>query len=89
MSAYTPGPWESLDGGEIGEIFVDSDEGPVADLVKPERGGSKRVEANARLIAAAPDLLAALKGFVQPAGQYSGDLEAAAIAAIEKAEGAA
>ena len=41
-------------------IYIDNSGGiPIADLVKPERGGDRTTEANARLIAAAPELLEA------------------------------
>lgn len=68
MSPHTPGPWESAHGGvgdaggfRITEQFVMrpcDDVSIAADIVDPETGEPSL--ANARLIAAAPDLLAAL-----------------------------
>lgn len=65
--AHTPGPWRVW--REVGlEIFPDCSGTRIA-LVTNEANGPKGItpamgEANARLIAAAPDLLAALKAFV-------------------------
>jgi len=58
MSAHTPGPW-GLDGNLI--------EGPDGERVACITAYSRRTpkqKANARLIAAAPDLLAALRGML-------------------------
>jgi hypothetical protein len=55
MNGHTPGPWEAQDG----EVVCKS--GDVADVYgfhETEKG------ADARLIAAAPELLAALKGAI-------------------------
>jgi hypothetical protein len=61
MSAqHTPGPWADLDIGEI----VAGDDLDVVIAIMNDGGQSAdclTVEANARLIAAAPDLLAALE----------------------------
>jgi hypothetical protein len=67
---YTPGPWaqDDSDGADWG--WIRDGEGRMvavcgipegADLIKHRRDGSDPTEANARLIAAAPDLLEALK----------------------------
>ena len=74
-SEHTPGPWEYVSGEEFHGPYITSDFGDICDfyvMSKPEeasilnRGPSKPVlmqgsqaEANARLGAAAPDLLAA------------------------------
>lgn len=55
---YTPGPWIDLGRGTI----VDTRRTPVAVTCFRTNGAPE--EANARLIAAAPELLAALKAFM-------------------------
>ena len=63
MSKHTPAPWDAVDEGHAVVIYggadVDSQDRPT---VKPvcEVADTDHEEANARLIAAAPDLLAAL-----------------------------
>ena len=98
MSAqHTPGPWR-LELEEDGAFWLLSD--PGVDMTSPatiaKRGTwshrAKESHANARLIAAAPDLLAALKavcshGTREPQ-QISSDWDAAR-AAIARAEGGA
>jgi hypothetical protein len=83
MSKRTPGPWDIID-----QYIIAADESVIC------QWGSYS-DANARLIAAAPDLLAALKAL--SAGLHDGiDMKAnikaaevrAARAAIAKAEGA-
>jgi len=95
MSKHTPGPWTFVhEGGIDGGYFIDAKE----DVVVLPRG--RLNEADARLIAAAPDLLAALRAIVNkahPRADYlNGDathyigpkeLVDAARAAIAKAEG--
>lgn len=69
MKNHTPGPWQ-LDSEfyRFGAIIA-PDFGQVAAV----RGDLKlEALANARLIAAAPELLEALKGFVQRAEQLNG-----------------
>lgn len=95
MSAHTPGPWSAekylLDddepnGGSVCEINCIV--GYVAEIVHGN-------EADARLIAAAPELLEALKGLMNPpldhtycfSGSCGECQECAARAAIAKAEG--
>jgi hypothetical protein len=58
LALYTPGPWlvegddvVLADGTPIGRVYY----------VGPARGGVESTEANARLVAAAPDLLDALE----------------------------
>jgi len=85
VSGPTPGPWT------INEWSGDFQIGPGAELVceVPKGHGSQRLEAeaNARLIAAAPDLLEACKRIaVDGFGVPIGDLEFLR-AAIAKAEG--
>ena len=68
MSAHTPGPWQVSN-----DNVVHNGEARVAKVLKP-RGWESDDEANARLIAAAPELLEALRLLVS-------DLEIAAAAA--------
>lgn len=65
---HTPGPWRAeLTGSSPVKIIADNDivgyavYGPLQDVDTEHQGGVPTAEANARLIAAAPDLLAALK----------------------------
>jgi hypothetical protein len=62
-SKYTPGPWIASGDSK----YIDSDDGWIAEVnswptspVKQVPEGSEKHQANARLIAAAPDLLDAL-----------------------------
>ncbi len=67
MSKHTPGPWLPLDGELSGMIIADSPDHPVAEvrgwgwLQKKGKAGEEEQDANLRLIAAAPDMLAALR----------------------------
>jgi hypothetical protein len=87
MTQHTPGPWFSADTHECPDVMADG-----GFLIAKTRGIN--CEANARLIAAAPDMLAALEAFV---GSRKGDgmgwtldsLEALAREAIAKAKGGA
>lgn len=99
MSAHTPGPWE-LDHGEDGDNFTIRADGEfVTRLTKSRYTDDRRdpeAYANAALIAAAPDLLAALKSLADEYGPNAGsmaigsprrELWRAAGAAIARAEG--
>lgn len=82
MMSHSPAPW-SVDGVEV----FDAENMHVV----WEMGGRDNAEANARLIAAAPDLLASLKLLVEGVDEYwmaqhPGVVDAAD-AAIAKAEG--
>lgn len=66
--AHTPGPWgvQRVKGSYLVPFHVLAEDGkPVAycegDQLRPDRTGIGEARANARLIAAAPELLAALK----------------------------
>lgn len=80
---HTPGPWEVAEAGgyESGHFHLDEyfvrrpgdDVAIAADIIDPDIGEPSKT--NAELIAAAPDLLAALRPFAQLAlvlkeGQY-------------------
>lgn len=78
---HTPGPW-SIEYGMSGDpyddgVLIDSPEGPVAFNV---------IDCSAHLIAAAPELLAALKQLVQEASDLGWDCSHIT-PAIAKAEG--
>lgn len=89
MSAHTPGPWHVSD-----DIITGATDG--VDVMRHVGGeleciaADLRSLADARLIAAAPDLLAALKQMISKAESLDEswvfDLDAAT-AAVEKAEG--
>ena len=84
MSKHTPGPWEPLKDsyGQL-SIFARS----IKDFVC---GVTRKCEADARLICAAPDLLEALKEMVEmweDDPSYGVDIARKAHAAIKKAEG--
>ena len=83
MSKHTPGPWQtSIDG----ERVLDNTESFVANC-KPTDSAFPMNKANARLIAAAPELLAALKVLTLDAAVKSW-LEAHDPKAIEQARAA-
>jgi hypothetical protein len=65
QATHTPGPWE-ISKNEAGELDIcEAGAGNMlADLAK-----CKNAEANARLIAAAPDLLEALRGLLRETRQ--------------------
>ena len=91
MSEHTPGPWRVFDGADhfiigIGELNGDG----ITDCgFGIWRGKSEEAQANARLIAAAPDLLAALRNFMEADGHsdFEESWWTAARAAIAKATG--
>jgi len=86
MSKHTPGPWVVVRRRDHGDHVIQSDSDTVA--VVWDEGGSP--DADARLIAAAPDMLAALELLLANVlagdeGGYSKREHAAAIAAAEGA----
>ncbi|MDW9762182.1 hypothetical protein GOB02_21835 [Sinorhizobium meliloti] len=103
MSKHTPGPWATRQqfanrwliekdqgSNEAGEKLIPLCLAAVHTTILEVGCGERDTEANAHLIAAAPDLLAALKEFVHP--HQSGRLtererNGMALAAIAKAEG--
>ena len=91
MSAHTPGPWE-LDEGDDGDNFTIRADGEfVTRLTKSRYTDDRRdpeAYANAALIAAAPDLLAALRAVTTAA--YPDEIAEGlrlARTAIDKVEG--
>lgn len=92
-ATHTPGPW--IDGGRAGYgrmVRAGSDAEPRWIAVVYGEGTTPEFEANARLIAAAPELLVALKGFVHEecpiVTHHRPDcLWCAALRVIAKAEG--
>ncbi len=98
MSKTTPGPWrvdkESLtDGSFIYNVMYD--DGMVADLLEANREGKHlgRIAHDARLISAAPDLLAACEAAADELREFmpttAGDTVTKLEAAIAKARGTA
>jgi hypothetical protein len=93
---HTPGPWRHVDQSEMTpqEPFWIGAEHPVCGFVSHAvvRSGCTEsdelgdLEANARLIAAAPDLLAALQGVLRVADRATDEFDAAR-AAIARALG--
>ncbi len=87
-AAHTPGPWVTRPGDGCAEIYA----GEPRDLVCTVEGGTQQSDmANATLIAAAPDLLAAMRAlgdFIhQDEYPLPADLLEQCSAAIAKAEG--
>ena len=79
MTSFTPGPWETdrnnVHSGQIATIHhcIGND---WVEVRSPEAtcASEETQEANARLIASAPELLAALQELLKfPSGQYSED----------------
>lgn len=68
MSEHTPGPWTVSDKNSYDDFNIrDGDKRVVAQAIHPWTvdNAADEVAANARLIAAAPDLLAALEAVVR------------------------
>lgn len=91
MSKHTPGPWKAItDNGKLWWIRTEDNLSSIASLI-----GQKEIVQNARLIAAAPELLETLKDCLDDErianGYDSGSLAPETIvkakAAIAKAEG--
>ncbi len=90
MSKHTPGPWFAASEGSYKVASVTSNTGIYADTL-PE---AAQIAADARLIAAAPDLLSVCKELVASAAYWSDyDVPVGIVdrlrAAIAKAEGSA
>jgi hypothetical protein len=93
---HTPGPWQLDDESEVhkeGAVIASvkmPDDFPCLDEDTDEAALLAECEANARLIAAAPELLAACQGLVDGCDRWDGptteEIEAA-VSAIRKAKG--
>lgn len=90
MSKHTPGPWTdvSVDGSYWGVYSSSGDVVAQAQQIRPMKDDPTQIErhANARLIAAAPELLEALEAAYYNEGGYQAWKEQAR-AAIRKATG--
>ena len=88
MTQHTPGPWFSADTHECPDVMADG-----GFLIAKTRGIN--CEANARLIAAAPDMLAALQDIMAESSRDDDDHDVIATiqgicrAVIAKAKGGA
>ena len=92
MSKHTPGPWVIIPPDDPEDIrpkwYVEQPDGKdvagycIADVYQTDEGEGKD---NARLIAAAPDLLAALEGLLEAVGPQHAKVLIAPYAAIDKA----
>lgn len=93
MSAHTPGPWTpcfmTLERKAIGFHISGRAYGSTRPICETGKNCAPEMEANARLIAAAPDMLALLKELIDIEGSQPGTAAWAAkvFAAIAKAEG--
>lgn len=86
MSKHTPGPWVLSRARHNNSLFVRESRNPCATAVA--RIGITHVDhdANARLIAAAPELYEALRGVLRVADRATVEFDAAR-AALAKADG--
>ena len=87
-AAYTPGPWAAKP-SMLRAVCITSASGPVATTSSASYVSREINIANARLIAAAPELLAALQAVADywTGGDVPPDIDAAMRAAISKATG--
>lgn len=90
--SHTPGPWIVESGDSTSKFIYDNkgEDGYLGALATVEHGDPEELEANARLIAAAPELLAALETLLASVDGHRvtiGDCTQAA-KAIAKAKGA-
>ena len=91
MSGHTPGPWVvrgadtyrwQIEHGEVKTATV------VARITTPRKGGAEASDANAHLIAAAPDMLEAAEALIhRVAIPHDCPERIALVAAIKKARG--
>jgi len=89
MTKHTPGPWRvtaaPLNPGVSTRWIEVYSVDPEDDVAQATGGNLKTAQANARLIAAAPDLLAALEDILE--GNRNGWIARVAREAIAKAKG--
>lgn len=88
--SHTPGPWKVLavkdeDFGDEIQVVLD-DNGPGVAIIADVED-QPEAEANARIIAAAPELLAAARRFLEFYGECERDCASLMQAAVAKAEG--
>jgi hypothetical protein len=88
MNTYTPGPWRLEGRSVITDGFQHSDRNSEICTVSGSREfgtehGENELFHNAQLIAAAPDLAEALRGFIHARNHSRGDLALAERRAIE------
>ena len=89
---HTPGPWEgsyTFRPGSVGPIAVIGPDPECREIATlPRKGNQERQEADARLIAAAPDMLAALNlilfAATDDADTNDGRVDRAAVAALAR-----
>ena len=95
MSGFTPGPWMAginwVCPGELKGAFVKSNNTTIADVSAVKVKSQKVCEANARLIAAAPDMYALLEETLGHVDEWNFpvDLRGRIEAALKKARGSA
>lgn len=83
MNKHTPGPWIADEAGRVGFTVFSPEAGYIIGCHDDEgRYGAIDSEANARLIAAAPDLLDALQSLLK--GIFDGPDEAHAAMLVAK-----
>jgi len=75
MKKHTPGPWTKSVAPTRFNIHAPSFHKLATAFIRPEGGSMDEIEANARLIAAAPTLLAALKEAENALADYVPTLE--------------
>ncbi len=94
MNKHTPGPWNATKfnpvTGDIDDCYLYVEPG-IAVIERKVKGRDHHDTANARLIAAAPDLLEALSEIINDGGKFvmTHELHRKARAAIARARGEA
>jgi hypothetical protein len=89
MKQHTPGPWAILERAEDSRTHISNGAHIVCTLGTTRTDGSPNHSPNARLIAAAPDLLDALQAVCDAYGDRDTLLMAQCKAALAKAKGEA
>jgi len=87
MTKHTPAPWKFKDTGASAKI-ISADGGTIATIIVTSKGTPEEKKANARLIAAAPELLEAAQKALDDCVDLIGTEAGYALeAAIAKATG--
>ena len=89
MSAHTPGPWSQGGLKTKDKHWMRSVNAGYDGVAWCGAGDDATAHANARLIAAAPELLAILREVVEHGSDLPTDIIFKAVSAIQKAEGIA